>query len=69
MKLFGRALLIGWSALALFVSACFTFPKLMSRLFGWFAPFIVLVPVSLFLGTAVFVVLLIFRTGMKRSAE
>lgn len=69
MKWFGRSLLIGWSLLALFVAAGFNFPKQMSWLFGWLAHYIVLIPLSLFLGTAVFVALIVFRAGMKRISR
>lgn len=69
MKWFGRFLLVGWSLFVLFVIAGFTFPKLISRLFGWFAPFDVLIPMSLLLGTAIFVVMIVFRAGMRRFTD
>jgi hypothetical protein len=68
-KWFGRLILIGWSLLALFTIAGFSFPKLMHRLFGWFAPFLVLWPLSLILGTGVFVVMLIYRTSIERTTK
>ena len=69
MKWLGRSLLIGWLLLALFVTAGFSFPKQMSRLFGWLAPYIVLIPLLLLLGSAVFVVLVVYRAGMKRISQ
>jgi len=69
MKWFGRSLLIGWLLLVLFVTAGFQFPKLVSRLFGWLAPYIVLIPLSLLFGTAVFVALIVYRAGMKRISQ
>jgi hypothetical protein len=69
MKWFGRFLLAGWSFFVLFVIAGFNFPKVMSRLFGWSAQFIILIPMSLLLGTAVFVVMLLYRAGMRRVTE
>jgi hypothetical protein len=45
-KWFGRVLLTGWTFLALFVAAGFSFPKVMSRLFGWSASFFILVPLA-----------------------
>lgn len=66
MKWFGRVLLSGWLLLALFIAAEFTFPKEMSHLFGWVAPFIVLPPLVLVMSSAVFALLFVYRLGMRR---
>ena len=56
--------------LFLFVGICFTAPKILGhRPFGQVAEFVVLWPASLLIGTVVYVVILLFRVGMRRSAS
>jgi hypothetical protein len=66
-KLYGRFLMVGWVLLALFVAIGFHFPKEMSRIIGWSAHYFVLIPLFLFLGSAVYLMLVIFRAGTKRT--
>jgi hypothetical protein len=66
---FGWVLLIGWGLLALFVAAAFTFPKAMSHLFGSIAWAIVLWPASLLIATAIYIVVTVFRVGLRRPAR
>lgn len=68
-KWFRRLLITGWAFLALFVVASFTLPKPMSRLFGWSAHFFTLVPIALLFATALYVVIAIFRAGMRRAND
>lgn len=64
---FGWVLITGWALLFLFVGAYFEFPKPMSHVFGRVADFIVLWPLFLMIGTAIYAVILLFRIGMRRS--
>src|ERR1700721_321331 len=64
---FGWVLIAGWGLLFLTVVLMFTFPKCMSHLFRPVAEFFVLWPAGLLLGTGVYVIILIFRSGMRRQ--
>lgn len=66
-KAFGRLLLAGWVLFAFMEIAGFSSPKLVNPLVRWMNGFIVLIPIALILGTAVFLVMLVFRLGMKRK--
>jgi hypothetical protein len=65
IKFTGRALLFGWGLFILFIAVCFLLPKAIPHFSGQVAPFIVLVPITLFIGTAVYVLARIFRAGIK----
>ncbi len=67
-KTFGRLLLMGWALFILMEVGGFLLPKFVSPLVRWIDGYIVLIPISLVLATALFLSMLVFRNGMKRSS-
>ncbi len=65
IKFLGRALLVGWGLFILFIAACFLLPKAIPHFSSPIAPFVVLVPITLLIGTAVYVFARIFRAGIR----
>jgi hypothetical protein len=64
---FGRVLLLAWLILGLTVALAFAFPKSASHLLHPVAPYFQLIPISLLIGTVAYVLLRVYRFGMKRS--
>jgi hypothetical protein len=69
IKILGKALLVGWALFILFIAACFLLPKAIPHFSSQIAPFIVLVPIVLLIGTAVYVAARIFSAGFKRATH
>lgn len=69
IKFLGRALLVGWGLLVLFIVSSFLLPKAIPHLSSQIAPFVVLVPIILLIGTAVYVLARIFRAGIKGATR
>lgn len=67
LKIFGRLLLVGWILFVLMETVGFLSPKRVNPLVRWIDGDLVLIPIMLILGTAIFLVMLIFLRGMKRS--
>ena len=64
---FGYVLLVGWVGLFATVALVFAFPKAVGPLLDPIRDYLVLIPTSLLLGTAMYGIMRLYRGGMNRA--
>jgi hypothetical protein len=66
IKFLGRTLLVGWGLFILFIAICLLLPRAIphAHFLSQIAPFFLLVPITLLIGTAVYVLARILRAGV-----
>jgi len=67
MRMFGLSILAGWGLILLTVALCIAFPRVIGSHFAAIAPYFVLLPLSLIIGSALYGIISLYRAGMKRA--